>query len=445
MSRPAVHVLHWFRNDLRVDDHRILGRLPAAAASFLPVYVIDPRSVAPHPLGFRRCGGYRFQFLLESLADLDTRLTDYGHRLHVVMGPAATVIPALVRDHGITAVTTEHLPGTEEQSDEDDVRQALGSVPVHTFVSGSLIHPAALPWPIADVPDVFTTVRRAVDRHVPIEPPIAAPGALPPPPPSWTTEPDVEGWSVLRAHATPVSDVRRSLDILGGASAGRRRLDAWVHEGRHLGTYRQTRNAMMGADGSSHFSPWLAVGSLSPRTIYDAVRTFERDVVANDSTAWLVVELLWRDFFRLMAWKYGRRLFARRGPRGTDVVWRGAADRYTRWCAGTTGDDLVDACMRELSSTGWMSNRGRQIVACHLSKAWSVDWRHGAAWFEHHLVDYDVASNWGNWAYVAGVGNDPRTDRFFNTRSQASRYDTDGRFRKHWGTFQDDGTNALGI
>lgn len=112
--------------------------------------------------------------------------------------------------------------------------------------------------------------------------------------------------------------------------------------------------------------------------------------------------------------------------------WRRDREVFAAWCNGTTGDDFVDANMRELRATGWMSNRGRQNVASWLTKTQRIDWRWGAMWFEHALVDYDVCSNWGNWAYVAGVGQDPRRDRVFNTVRQAEMYDADGAYRCHW-------------
>ena len=99
--------------------------------------------------------------------------------------------------------------------------------------------------------------------------------------------------------------------------------------------------------------------------------------------------------------------------------------------SGNTGDPFVDANMRELLFTGWMSNRGRQNVASYLVHQMKQDWRKGAAWFESLLIDYDPASNYGNWMYAAGVGNDPR-DRVFNTKRQAAMYDKDGKFQQLW-------------
>jgi deoxyribodipyrimidine photo-lyase len=171
---------------------------------------------------------------------------------------------------------------------------------------------------------------------------------------------------------------------------------------------------------------------LSAREVYHAVKRYEAEHGANESTYWLIFELLWRDFFQFTAAKLGKDLFtrggsARKAPRGnTD------ARRFAAWCEGRTGEPFIDANMRELAATGWMSNRGRQNVASYLVNDMGLDWRMGAYWFEHLLIDYDACSNWGNWQYLAGVGNDPREGRRFDPVRQAGMYDADGAYVKHW-------------
>jgi deoxyribodipyrimidine photo-lyase len=88
--------------------------------------------------------------------------------------------------------------------------------------------------------------------------------------------------------------------------------------------------------------------------------------------------------------------------------------------------------MKELLQTGWMSNRGRQNVASYWIHDLNMDWRPAAAWFEHQLIDYDVYSNYGNWIYLAGVGNDPRPNRKFNIKKQAEQYDPQGEYVRKW-------------
>jgi deoxyribodipyrimidine photo-lyase len=185
-------------------------------------------------------------------------------------------------------------------------------------------------------------------------------------------------------------------------------------------------------DYSSKLSPWLALGCISPRTIYTEVKRYEKERVKNDSTYWLVFELIWRDYFRFIAKKHGIKLFHVSGIRNQVDSWRRDKAQFKRWAEGKTGVPFVDANMRELNATGFMSNRGRQIVASFLVNDLGIDWTWGASYFESLLVDYDVCSNWGNWMYVGGVGNDPRENRYFNILRQAKNYDRNGDFVRLW-------------
>jgi deoxyribodipyrimidine photo-lyase len=110
----------------------------------------------------------------------------------------------------------------------------------------------------------------------------------------------------------------------------------------------------------------------------------------------------------------------------------GSRKAFELWTTGKTGDDLVDAAMRELRETGYQSNRARQNAASYWIHDMKQPWRIGAAYFECMLLDYDPASNWGNWAYIAGVGNDPRPFRKFHTQKQAEQYDPEGSYRAYW-------------
>ena len=203
---------------------------------------------------------------------------------------------------------------------------------------------------------------------------------------------------------------------------------------QQLKIYKDTRNGMLGPDYSSKFSPWLATGSISPRVIFAEIAKYERERVENDSTYWLFFELIWRDFFRFSAISFGDAFFKLGGPQGNPkkYPWKRDGALFYAWREGRTGYPLVDANMRELKATGFMSNRGRQIVASFLTRDLGLDWRLGASWFEECLLDYDPCSNWGNWCYAAGVGSDPREDRYFSLPKQGGTYDPDAVYMKHW-------------
>jgi deoxyribodipyrimidine photo-lyase len=162
------------------------------------------------------------------------------------------------------------------------------------------------------------------------------------------------------------------------------------------------------------------------------VLRYESERTRNVSTYWLRFELTWRDYFNLLMRKYPRDSFRLHGPMRRRLPWSHDEKSAARWREGRTGEPFIDAAMRELAATGYMSNRGRQNVASYLARDLGIDWRMGAEWFESLLVDYDPASNYGNWTYNTGVGTDPRLDRYFNPRVQAEKYDRDGRFRSLW-------------
>ncbi|MFB6308491.1 MAG: DASH family cryptochrome, partial [Haloarculaceae archaeon] len=275
--------------------------------------------------------------------------------------------------------------------------------------------------------DTFTPWRQEIEDSARIREPVAAPETVPAPGLAPGTVPTLTDLGV----DPPPADDRAVLSFEGGESAGKRRLRQYFWDGDHLREYRQTRNGLLGADYSSKLSPWLARGCLSPRWIHAEVERYEHERVANEDTYWLVFELLWRDFFQFQFCKHGAAFFAAGGIRDVDPSWRRDREAFRRWADGETGVPFVDANMRELNRTGYMSNRGRQNVASFLTDALGADWRWGAAYFEERLVDYDVASNWGNWAYQAGVGNDSR-DNHFNVLSQADRYDPDADYVQTW-------------
>jgi deoxyribodipyrimidine photo-lyase len=210
-----------------------------------------------------------------------------------------------------------------------------------------------------------------------------------------------------------------------------KRLKHFIWQEQHILHYKDSRNQLAGSDYASFFSASLAAGSLSVRYCWQQISDFEQQVQANDSTYWLKFELLWREFFRWQMRKYQHRWFSKNGIKGPadfspPRLSARQQQRFDRWCAGNTGMPFVDANMRLLNQTGLMSNRGRQNVASYLTHDLAIDWRLGAAYFEQRLLDYDVASNWGNWAYIAGYGNS--MPRPFNLLKQAMQYDAKGKF-----------------
>ncbi|XGV96978.1 MAG: DASH family cryptochrome [Leptolyngbya sp. BL-A-14] len=428
-------ILIWYRSDLRVHDHEPLytaiEQAQSADVQILPFYCFDPRQFGQTSFGFPKTGAFRAQFLLESLADLRRSLQALGSDLVVGQGLPEQVIPELVKQLKITAVYYHREVTSEETTVETRLQHALSPLDVAcvSFWGHTLFHPDDLPFEISQLPELFTHFRKAVEKQFMVRSTRKAPTRLP-------TLPDVET-GVLPTLADwgleqPKANDRAVLGFQGGETTGLARVNHYLWQGDCLKTYKETRNGMLGADYSSKFSPWLSLGCLSPRYLYEQVQQYEAERVRNDSTYWLIFELLWRDYFRFIGAKHGDRLFRRSGLQGIDIAWKEDWQRFDHWREATTGFPLVDANMRELAATGFMSNRGRQNVASFLTKNLGIDWRMGAEWFESLLIDYDVCSNWGNWNYTAGVGNDARGFRFFNILKQSKDYDPQGAYVKHW-------------
>ena len=409
--------LYWFQSDLRLHDNP--GLLAQANASkLLMVYFWPLNRPWCNQTGM---GLQRERFLTESLASLSESLEGLGQRLLVLHGTPELLLPDLVRQHKIDRVATSRTPGYYEQKSLQFLKARL-QVPLEVYDGNELFTEQDLPWPIDGLPGQFSLFRKAIGQRGSM-PLLPAPRYLPAP-------------TTARIDRIPASSSapHTALPIRGGSVSGQRRLRQFIFQQQSIDSYKDTRSGLDPLDGSSTLSPWLACGGLSVREAAAAIRSYEQERGANDSTQWLYSELLWREYFHWRALGDPVNLF-RLAPAGARRRLHNCSFEprsYMRWCQGDTDYPLVNALMRQLVATGWMSNRGRQIAASCLINELGLDWRYGAAFFEKHLLDYDVASNYGNWQYLAGVGADPRGGRHFDLDKQARQFDPEGSFTLKW-------------
>jgi deoxyribodipyrimidine photo-lyase len=431
MTNNGPRILIWFRNDLRLHDHQPLSQALEQQSQVVPLYCFDPRQFGRTSFGFPKIGPFRTRFLWESVANLRQSLRDCGSDLLIYQGLPEKIIPEIVTTLKIQAVYFHREVTFEEVAVENSLRDVLEplGVEVVSFWGSTLLNPDRLPFSIQEIPEVFTQFRQQVEKQVKIEAPLPSPSALP-------TLPDIEVGELPNGLLPKSSNAQQQpqalFSFIGGESAALQRVQEYIWERDRLRCYKETRNGMLHPDDASKFSPWLSLGCISPRYIYDQIKVYERERVKNDSTYWLGFELLWRDYFRFICAKHGNLIFHKSGLRRLNIPWKENWELFERWQTGKTGFPLVDANMRELAATGFMSNRGRQIVASFLTKNLGINWQMGAEWFESMLIDYDVCSNWGNWNYAAGIGNDARGFRWFNIQKQANTYDPQGEYVKHW-------------
>ncbi len=417
--------LVWFRNDLRVADNTSLYTACQAHDRVIAYYSLTPSWFEETGLGFKRTERYRARFLLESLHDLKSQLAHLNISL-VVQAQPLSALTAFCEEQGITDIYLQEEWTRDETNQESFLPENLN---VHRTYDQFLFHPHDVPMLPEEVPEVFTSFRKACEKMCDVRPAVPSPRIMEPdnllsvvPPIPSLQDLGFEAFETHPSSAFPFA---------GGATAALERLNDYFWDSQRLTYYKKTRNGLIGTAYSSKFSPWLANGSLSARQIYWAVKDYERDIKKNQSTYWLVFELIWRDYFKFISLKHGADFFKVGGIQRRDYPWKQDRSLFEQWINGETKEPFVNANMLELKKTGFMSNRGRQNVASFLTKQQHIDWRWGAAYFEAMLIDHDVHSNTGNWNYNAGVGNDPR-DRVFNIQSQAERYDAKGKYQRMW-------------
>jgi deoxyribodipyrimidine photo-lyase len=421
----------WFKTDLRLHDNQTLIKAITQSDAIIPVYCFDDSHFETTNFGFKKTGSFRTQFLLESIIDLDKNLKELGSQLLILRGKPEIEIPKIVEYYKVQKVFAKREVAFEEKRTEKKVLNELYKLrcELETFSTSTLYHAEDLPFSIKDIPDVFTNFRKKTEKDAVIRSCFKKPlkiNSLELP------ESKVPSLADLKQDSFLI-DNRTAIQFKGGESEAIKRLNYYFFESKCLSNYKETRNEMMGSDYSSKFSAWLALGCISSRFIHQELKKYESQFGNNDSTYWMIFELLWRDYFRFMMKKHAIKFFQQSGIHDKRVFFnQNNLHQLQSWIDGKTGVDFVDANMIELKLTGFMSNRGRQNVASFLCNDLQLDWRYGAAYFEQQLIDYDVCSNWGNWAYIAGVGNDPRGNRYFNIEKQASDYDKNKAYRKLW-------------
>ena len=421
--------LVWFRNDLRVHDNESLTNAIRQNDSVLAVYCFDPRHFEKMNFGFKKTEKFRAKFLIESVSKLKQNLEKLNISLLVYHQKPEDVISEIVAKNEINSIYFQKEWTKEEMEVLENIKGKVAhSVSFKAIYNQFLFHPEDIPFEIQSIPNVFTQFRIQCEKSTTVRPEFSVQ--------SLSKENCIQNETVIPTMETLgftdfEIDSRTAFPFRGGENEAMNRLENYFWKSKKLSVYKLTRNGLLGTDFSSKFSPWLANGSISAKTIYWEISKYEKEIEKNDSTYWLIFELIWRDYFKYVSLKNGNSIFKIGGILDKKYEWKTNQSAINQWINGTTEEPFVNANMIELQQTGWMSNRGRQNVGSYFSKNLLLDWRIGAAYFEAMLLDYDIHSNYGNWMYVSGVGNDPR-DRKFNIKLQAKNYDGESKFQNLW-------------
>lgn len=423
-SAPTRLAIHWFRNDLRLDDNP--GLLAAAEAGALLAIFVDETDA-----GLRPPGGASRWFRHHALASLGESLRAKGNELVLLRGDACEIIPRLARQTGATRVTWNRRYGEVERALDVAIKTTLKEQGIEalSFNGHLLYEPMEVRSQAGGPMRVFTPFWKAARAKRPVEPPMGAPAHLPAPPDlaPITDRLTLAGLNLLPAKPDWAGGLRKIWQP--GEAGAREKLLAFIASG--LDGYGENRNRP-DRPSTSMLSAHLAVGDISVRRIWQMVEmareTGETRAGAED-VAKFFSELGWREFAYHLLFHFPGLAEANYQPKFDAFPWVKDEAALMAWQRGRTGYPIVDAGMRQLWQTGFMHNRVRMITASFLIKHLMIDWRAGEKWFWDTLCDADPANNAASWQWVAGSGADAAPYyRIFNPIIQGEKFDPKGDF-----------------
>jgi deoxyribodipyrimidine photo-lyase len=404
--------LIWFYRDLRVSDHAGLELIQNSGGNWVAIVLAPqhPDSAAGH-------------FEQECQSDLEQSLRKLQiPLLRILSVEAKSLIEAAVRANPDLLLLTSRRYNSRDQGTLNTCCESLPSSQIKIYDHGTLYLESDLPFSLADLPSTFTPFQKKIRaKNTGFRSPL----------PEFSRISDISLTPNLPETTASLEMQGRTFRFPGGERSAILRMQEYFWKSRAALHYHETRNGLLARDDSSKLSPYLAQGCISPREVFTEMLKLKEKEGPSKGLDALLYELEWRDYFKFLALRSGAQLFQAQGLRQEERETTPDREIFRRWCAGQTGNDFIDANMRELKETGWMSNRGRQNVASFMAKILKLPWLWGAEWFEKNLIDFDVETNQGNWMYLAGVGTDPR-DRVFNSDLQATMYDPDGVYRARW-------------
>jgi deoxyribodipyrimidine photo-lyase len=396
-------ILVWFRNDLRIHDNEILLDAIRKADKVLPVFCFDPYYFRTKADDSIKTGILRAKFLLESVACLRENLRRIGGELIIRVGNPAVILPQLAEAYNVNEVYHHREVAHEETHISEQVEAALWKIKLNLkhFIGHTLYHKEDLPFPIKDIPDSFAVFKKKVERDSVVRPCLATPNIV--------HVPEIaDAGELPTLEELGFDDTKEELSasdfFTGGENVALERLQYFLSTCNATNGNKGIRGAAL-LNNSSKLSPWIALGCVSLRHVYWEVTAY---LESNNITGThqIILDLLWRDYFRFMFKKHGQKFIASKSALNDEAeVVIDEDTLFEEWKVGNTGVSLIDDIMRELNTTGYINNYSRQIVAGYLVNDLKVNWKRGAIYFEEKLIDYSPASNWGNWAFIAGVNN----------------------------------------
>ncbi|MEM7086891.1 MAG: deoxyribodipyrimidine photo-lyase [Bacteroidota bacterium] len=396
--------IFWFRQDLRLDDNvgfctSLMGMHPV-----MPIFIFDTEIIEQLPKD-----DARVSFIHKTVQELDARLKSYGGRLSMYHGKPLFILKQLLLSFDIQSVITNRSYEPYGRQRDKEIANFLSekNIGFHTFKDHVIF----------EKDDV-----------------VKSDGA-----PYAVYTPYMKKWKALFSAKKPLQahDFRYHIDNLRSQTAAPNlslsdigfeessiKVPPYEVSTKLIRQYEETRN-FPSVDGTSNLGPHLRFGTVSIRKMILQAISEENEVFWQ--------QLIWREFFIQILWHFPKTTHNAYKPKYDRIIWRNNKEEFELWKAGKTGYPMVDAGIRQLNETGQMHNRVRMVVASFLCKHLLIDWRWGEAYFAEKLLDYEIASNVGNWQWVAGSGVDAAPYfRIFNPTSQLEKFDKNGIYIRKW-------------
>lgn len=390
--------IHWFRRDLRLEDNTALFAALDSGYKVLPIFIFDE-----HILEHLPPNDARVSFIHQQLDRLNDLLIAKGSGLLVKHGAPTSIWKNLLQEFDVKAVFTnkDYEPYAIQRDTEIKALLEKNNVEFQSFKDHVIF----------EENDILKGDGKPYTIYTPYKN-------------QWLKKLNS---THTESRATPNWEnlYQETFELLPLTSIGFQKSTVVVRdtEFSRLTEYADTRDIPT-EDSTSYLSPHLRFGTVSIRHLVQQFR---------DGYEVFLSELIWREFFIQILWHFPKVVAQNFKAKYNGIEWRNDEAEFEKWCNGKTGYPIVDAGMRQLNETGYMHNRVRMITASFLCKHLLIDWRWGEAYFAEKLLDFDLASNNGNWQWVAGTGCDSAPYfRVFNPTEQQKKFDASFEYVKKW-------------
>ncbi len=401
MKQPVS--IFWFRRDLRLDDNKGFYEALKGEHPVLPIFIFDSEILDKLPED-----DARVNFIHNTLQEMRNTLQDeYGSSIAMYHGKPLDIYKSLIKDFDIACVYTNH--DYEPYARERDER-------IKTFLNSNSIEFKTYKDQVIFEKD--EVVKADGNPYVVYTPYMK----------TWKEKFNSYDLEFFDTNSCLNNLLEHSLPNLSLSDIGFKKSSQSITPHTVTPTliqeYEDTRN-FPAKDSTSRLGPHLRFGTVSVR------KMVKKAIAEKNEIFWQ--ELIWREFFMQILWHFPHTSNTSFKAKYDRIQWRNNEDEFKAWCEGKTGYPFVDAGMRQLNKTGFMHNRVRMLVGSFLCKHLLIDWRWGEAYFAEKLHDYDMASNIGNWQWVAGSGVDAAPYfRIFNPTTQIQKFDKNLVYIKTW-------------